>query len=170
MFENGKYEFYAVDVAGNIGTTLTITLDNIAPAAAIMTASGEGVSGTTSNSAYVTFSATDATSGIAALYVRLPDKATFSEYAGERLTDEGVYSFYAVDVAGNRSEEIGITLDRTAPVGKITSGKTELPNNGYTNVFVQCNRRERHHQARIQNSGRRMAKLCARHGDFGGKR
>lgn len=133
LFENGKYEFYAVDVAGNIGTTLTITLDNIAPAAAIMTDSGEGVSGTTSNSAYITFSATDATSGIAALYVRLPGKATFSEYAGERLTDEGVYSFYAVDVAGNRSEEIGITLDRTAPVGKIISGKTELLNNGYTN-------------------------------------
>jgi hypothetical protein len=54
--------------------------------------------------------------------------------SGAEITADGVYSFYAVDPAGNKTPEYKITLDRTAPVGTLYAGSAIVPSGRITNA------------------------------------
>lgn len=131
----GTYSFYAVDKAGNQSATLTVTLDNTKPSGTIYGGSTAVSSGGATNAEYVKFIATDATSGVAACYVQMPNSSTFAAYtSGSPLTTEGTYSFYAVDNAGNRSNTYTVTLDRTAPTGTLYAGTSAVSSGTYSNA------------------------------------
>jgi len=86
-----------------------------------------------------TVSATDGMSGIANLYWKDPSSSTYSSVAGSSKTvtagsTNGLYSFYAVDKAGNRSSTYYVYYDSVAPAGKVTTSKGEtIANGGTTN-------------------------------------
>lgn len=128
LTENGRYEFKAIDRAGNESGVYNVVLDNADPVGRLMADGVELKSGTVSNRGFIAFEAADATSGIAALYVKLGGGQWKDYTAGEEITAEGEVRFYCVDAAGNRSAEYSVTMDRTKPVGSISK-----PDGSYTN-------------------------------------
>lgn len=121
--KEGTYSFYSVDRANNTSATLSITLDNTKPTCTLYGGTTARASGSCVNDAYVKFNATDDNSGIAGLYVKKPNSSSYGAYtANEQLTDEGVYSFYATDNAGVKSDFHTITLDRTKPTITLRAG------------------------------------------------
>lgn len=96
--DEGEYEFYSVDAAGNKSLTVNIMVDRTKPVVTV-NAGGKNVSdGAKSNAEYVRMSAADSLSGISKLFVKMPGASNFVEYtSGTQLTAEGEYSFYATD-------------------------------------------------------------------------
>lgn len=86
-----------------------------------------------------TVTATDSVSGVANLYWKNSVSTTYSSLAGSRKTvaagsPNGLYSFYAVDKAGNRSSTYYVYYDNVAPAGKVTTSNGEtIANGGTTN-------------------------------------
>lgn len=121
LVDEGTYYFYSTDSVGNQSSVVNITLDKTSPVGTLYAGTTVKSSGSYVNSNYVKYTATD-TSGIANYYVKNPGNSSYTSYtSGTQLTTEGEYSFYSVDRAGNASATVTITLDRTAPVGTITS-------------------------------------------------
>lgn len=121
LVDEGTYYFYSTDNVGNQSSIVNITLDKTIPIGTLYAGTTVKSSGSYVNSSYVKYTATDA-SGISDYYVKKPGSSSYTSYAsGTQLTSEGEYSFYSVDRAGNSSATVTITLDRTAPVGTITS-------------------------------------------------
>ena len=132
---DGKYEFYCIDRAGNISVTYNITLDRTSPTGNVYGGTSVLPGGSMTNADYVKYTAADALSGVAKCYVKEPGADTFSEYVqGTRLTEDGLYTFYCTDVAGNTSERLTITLDRTKPIGHLFGGSSEIVNGSYVNA------------------------------------
>lgn len=107
------------------------TVDTKAP-----TLSGASTSktGKYTNSAF-TITATDATSGIANLYWKSPTASSYSSITTSSKTISagnvnGLYSFYAVDKAGNASSTYYVYYDDVAPTGKVTTSSGEVIENG----------------------------------------
>ena len=131
----GVYSFYCVDRAGNQSATVAITLDRTRPVGTLYAGTAEKTSGTFTNASYIKYTASDAGAGIAGLYVKKPGGSAFESYtSGTQLTAEGAYSFYAVDRAGNQSETVTITLDKTNPTGTLYGGGDSLSSGAYTNA------------------------------------
>lgn len=121
LVDEGTYYFYSTDSIGNQSSVVNITLDKTVPVGTLYAGTTVKSSGSYANSSYVKYTATDS-SGIANYYVKKPGGSEYVSYtSGTQLTAEGEYSFYAVDRAGNSSTTATITLDRTVPVGTITS-------------------------------------------------
>lgn len=144
---NGTYYFYSVDKAGNESETVSITLDNVCPTGTvygnsgislnpdISLSSGESVipNGNSTNAEYITFVPYDG-SGIVQAYVLLPNTTQYSTYSsGDKLYDEGEYSFYSVDKAGNVSETYIVTVNRGIPAAQLYVDDEPVGNNSYTN-------------------------------------
>ena len=131
----GTYSFYTVDRAGNQSGIVTITLDKTKPAGTLYAGETSKGSGSFTNASYIKYAATDGVSGVLGLYVKKPGKLTYESYASDtQITSEGVYSFYAVDRAGNQSDAVTITLDRTKPAGTLYGGSGSLSSGSYTNA------------------------------------
>lgn len=114
---DGTYMFRAVDKAGNISDTKTIILDTTKPVVTIYGETTVIANGSSTNANYVKFAATDALSGIQAIYVKLPGQSSYTTYsAGTQYTTNGRYYIYCVDNAGNQSATYTVTLDNVAPV------------------------------------------------------
>lgn len=83
--------------------------------------------GVITNAEYIALSAEDSLSGVSALYAKTPNASAYAVYTnGSQLTVEGEYSFYAVDIAGNRSGVYTAVLDKTSPTGIIYGDENEV--------------------------------------------
>lgn len=111
--------------------SFSFVVDTKAPAGIMYGGSSVVGSGGKTNASYVKFTASDAQSGIKNMYVKKPGSNNYVNYAsGTQLTEEGQFSFYCVDGAGNTSPTYTVFRDSTAPVLKCptvdfygTSGK-----------------------------------------------
>ena len=120
---NGKYQFRAVDKAGNYSDTLSITLDTVKPVGVLYSGTTAVTSGTKSTASYIKYVASDSLSGINAIYVKKPGATSYVTYTnGEQITENGTYSFYCTDKAGCRSDTLTIYLDNIKPTLSISNG------------------------------------------------
>lgn len=131
--QNGFWEFYTIDKAGNRTDNIGFYFDNIAPTAVIKNSKDQ----TISNNQYtnlpfkVIFS--DANLDVNKIYVKNPNSNSFVKYTNGSLINDlsGTYTFKATDKANNESASlITCTLDKIKPLVKIylddelvTSGK-----------------------------------------------
>lgn len=130
----GMYSFYSKDKSGNQSTTVTITLDKTKPTGTLYGGANVVQSGNSTNAAYIKFVPYDVI-GNSSTYVKKPGAGTFVSYtSGTQLTDEGTYSFYPVDKAGNTSETYTITLNRQIPEAQLYADNEAIPSGGYTNA------------------------------------
>ena len=131
----GTYYFYCTDKSGNTSSTVSITLDRTAPTGTLYGGTATKTSGSYTNASYVKYTATDSTSGINALYVKMPGSSYYTAYSsGTQLATEGTYSFYATDKAGNQSSVVTITLDTTKPTGVLYGGTSVISSGDSTNA------------------------------------
>ena len=115
-FTNGTYQFRAVDKAGNISATTSVTLDTTQPTMTIYSGTTSVSSGYKSTAQYIKATASDSGSGVKTIYVKMPNATSYTEYtSGMQLTADGAYSFYSVDNAGNTSQTYTISKDCTKP-------------------------------------------------------
>jgi len=110
----GRYEIFAVDNSGNESDIFTITIDNVAPTISI---THEGI--VLENNAFIsgnliTFHV-DKPCATGFVYNILTGEAT-TILNSATITEEGSFRFYAVDGAGNISQKITVTIDRTPKV------------------------------------------------------
>ena len=113
---SGTYQFRAVDKAGNIAATKSITLDSSKPTMTLYSETTSVSSGYKSTAKYIKATATDSGSGVKTIYVKKPGASSYTEYtSGTQLTADGAYSFYCVDNAGNTSQTYTISMDHTKP-------------------------------------------------------
>lgn len=114
---DGQYQFRAIDKAGNISDTRIITKDTSNPTGVIYGENTAVSSGGSTKAKNIRFTASDAQSGIKAMYVKKPNASSYVAYsAGTQFTDNGKYFFYCVDNAGNNSITYSAVLDNTSPV------------------------------------------------------
>ena len=109
--EEGTYLFQVRDRAGNTSKILEICYDTVPPEL-ISLAAGEELEGEYTNAEYIQFTAKDLYAGLSRIYVR-KDGGEAWEYTGIPLFEEGTYTFYAVDLAGNQSAEQRVVLCRS---------------------------------------------------------
>ena len=134
MTQEGTYYFYCADRAGNQSVTMSVTLDRTVPTGTLY-AGASSVGGGYTNAEDVKYVASDNLSGVSACYVKMPGGTVFTSYtSGAQLTQEGAYSFYCVDRAGNQSATVTITLDRTKPVGTLYGGESSVNSGDATNA------------------------------------
>lgn len=114
---NGQYQFRAVDKAGNTSETSSVFLDTVKPTGTLYGGTSIIASGGKTNANYVKFVPSDSMSGIKSIYVQTPSSSGYESYtSGSQLAEEGVYSFYCTDGAGNFSMIYTIILDKSAPI------------------------------------------------------
>ena len=136
----GRYYFYSVDKSGNKSITASIVLDKTKPMGMVSTVGGTSIkSGSHTNTSWIAYNATEAF-GVASSYVKKPGSSSFVAYTlNSQLSDEGEYTFYCIDKAGNRSENYTVTINRQMPTGEIrVDGKAfgGLYTNGENISFV----------------------------------
>ncbi len=113
---NGKHTFRAYDKAGNVSEEKFVYLDTVKPSGTLYGESMAVENGRKTNASYIKFVGMDMLSGVTSLYVKNSGATAFSSYTNNsQLTDEGTYTFYCLDRAGNRSLDYVITIDRTPP-------------------------------------------------------
>ena len=113
---SGTYQFRAVDKAGNISATKSVTLDSTKPTMTIYSGNVSVSNGFKSIANYIKAMATDSGSGVKTIYVKMPNATSYTEYtSGTQLTADGAYSFYCIDNAGNTSQTYTISKDCTKP-------------------------------------------------------
>ena len=132
----GWYTFRAVDKAGNVSGESKVYYDPTVPTGQLYSGVSKVDSGKYSKSSSIKYEGLDGQSGISKCYVLLPGASTYTEYTAlTQLKDEGVYKFYCLDLAGNKSAVSTITLDRTDAVGKLYAGsKLITESETYTNA------------------------------------
>ena len=114
---NGIYRFRAFDNAGNESETVMICLDTVKPTGTLYGGTSTVASGGKTNANYVKFVPSDSMSGIKSIYVQTPSSSGYESYtSGSQLAEEGAYSFYCTDGAGNFSMIYTIILDKSAPI------------------------------------------------------
>jgi hypothetical protein len=115
---NGQYIFRSIDSAGNISEESSIIFDDTKPALNVF--DENGVYANRYSSAEYISPAGEDINGIKNRWVIYPGSEEAEEItAGARFYGEGTYSFGVIDVAGNPSDTLVITLDRSIPVGNI---------------------------------------------------
>ena len=131
---DGLYTFRAQDRAGNYSETITVLLDTVKPIATIYGGTTVLSNGANTNAANVSFAASDDSSGIKQMYVKLPGSTQYTTYTtGTKYTDNGTYSFYCTDKAGNSSVTYTVTFDSSVPTGSIKDGGGGVLTSTYTN-------------------------------------
>ena len=104
---NGLYRFYTVDKVGNQSSTYYAYLDTVAPAGIFSLENGNTISSGGSTKEAFSFSATDSGSGVTKIEYKKPSSSTWSTYTAgtyiQPTSVQGVYTFRALDKAGNAS-------------------------------------------------------------------
>lgn len=91
------------------------------------------MSGAFISSDYLTLDIADANA--VSLYVKAPGESVYREVElGTEFQEEGQYSWYSEDAAGNRSETLDVMLDRTPAEVKIFAGGVRVEDGSYTNL------------------------------------
>src|SRR5439155_481642 len=115
-----QIDFFATDVAGNEQAfrSITVAVDTIAPSSIADLSGQSGANGWFVSNVSVSLNASDATSGVAAIWYRV-DSGGWTLFAGPFVLTEGRHSldYYAVDRAGNAEavNSVDIGIDTTAP-------------------------------------------------------
>lgn len=124
--ENGLYRFYAKDNAGNISSTYYIYLDTVKPIGVLYADEEKVENNNIVDAPFIKYVAADLQSGIRTVYVKKPGATSYITTAnGSRFTQEGQYSFYCEDKAGNKSDIVNIILDNSLPSGRIVKSETD---------------------------------------------
>ena len=114
----GEYSCYATDTLGNKSDTLTFTVDTQAPTAKVYADGNAVPDGSYINTSF-SYSATDAVSGVKALYMKGPKATSYVPYSSGSVISkdngDGWYSFYAVDEAGNKTATTSVFLETKDP-------------------------------------------------------
>ena len=131
----GWYEFRALDKAGNQSATVKRCYDKTAPTVSCEIANG----GYTNRAFTISVSDTYATDK---LYYKVPGASSFTAEAITSKTidansGDGLYSFYAVDKAGNQSAIYNVTLETVVPIltSKTKSNKSFV-DGSYINEYA----------------------------------
>ena len=125
----GLYRFRAEDMAGNISSESYVFYDPIAPEIKIK--AGEAVieSGSVISVEKIHVTVSDVGTGTDMVEYIKPGSTTFEGFdLSSYIYAEGNYVFRAVDKAGNVSNVVSVTLDKTRPVVKAMSGEAEVQN------------------------------------------
>ena len=131
----GWYTFRAVDKAGNISTEYKVYYDAGVPTGTLYGGTSSKTSGSYTNASYVKYTASDSYSGIANIYVKMPNSSYYTAYSsGTQLATQGTYYFYCVDKSGNSSSTVSITLDTSKPTGTLYGGTSVISSGGSTNA------------------------------------
>ena len=131
----GWYTFRAVDKAGNTSTEYKVYYDAGAPTGTLYGGTTSKSSGSYTNASYVKYTASDSYSGIANIYVKMPNSSYYTAYSsGTQLATQGTYYFYCVDKSGNQSSTVSITLDTSKPTGTLYGGTSVISSGGSTNA------------------------------------
>ena len=131
----GWYTFRAVDKAGNISTEYKVYYDAGVPTGTLYGGTTSKSSGSYTNASYVKYTASDSYSGIANIYVRMPNSSYYTAYSsGTQLATQGTYYFYCIDKSGNTSSTVSITLDTSKPTGTLYGGTSVISSGGSTNA------------------------------------
>ena len=131
----GWYTFRAVDKAGNTSTEYKVYYDAGVPTGTLYGGTTSKSSGSYTNASYVKYTASDSYSGIANIYVKMPNSSYYTAYSsGTQLATQGTYYFYCVDKSGNSSSTVSITLDTSKPTGTLYGGTSVISSGGSTNA------------------------------------
>ena len=114
----------------------SLTIDTIAP---VLTArgmtSGKTLASGTSTNEHVTITVSD--SNHARLYYKTPSNGTFQSTTANSFTSgatNGLYTVYAVDSLGQKSEEFTFYYDDGVPIGTLYGGTATKTSGSYTNA------------------------------------
>jgi hypothetical protein len=133
--------YWSVDAAGNTEAThsLAVNLDRVGPATSATTSGTLGLAGWYTSAVTLTFTASDATSGVAATYCRI-DSGTPTAGGTCTVNVDGTHSvnYYSVDNAGNTGTVSTLTLkvDTTPPVTTHTNSGTAGSNGWFRSAVT----------------------------------
>ena len=120
LTEEGKYEFYSVDYAGNQSTISEITIDRSIPTAQLYVDGATITNGGYTNGQYIKF-VSDGT-----CYVKKPNETEYISYvSGTEFYELGRYEFYSESESGARTENYVLVIDRepeTIMVNRVNTG------------------------------------------------
>lgn len=124
-----------------IQNTLTITfaffIDTTAPTGKIYNENGDVITSSKTNSNYITFVGEDKYSGLKSMYYIDQNNNKVIYNSSTKITNDGTYSFYCVDNAGNNSLYYTITLDKTKPSLLFENAIAYSDTNNSFTVYVQ---------------------------------
>ncbi|MCR4661429.1 MAG: hypothetical protein K5765_05425, partial [Clostridia bacterium] len=125
--DEGNYDIYITDSAGNISDTIRLVIDKSKPNISILNTNKENVKNSYSNTSIVV-NATDSISGIKNFIVSnsiTNQTTTYSNQNTIELQDEGINYFTIVDCAGNILTDVFCRIDLTSPEIKIYNPNNE---------------------------------------------
>lgn len=121
LTEEGQYEFYSVDYAGNQSAISTITIDRSIPTAQLYADGATITNGSYTNKQYIKFVSNGT------CYVKKPGETSYSSYvSGTEFYEAGRYEFYAQNAAGTKTATHVLIIDRTpktVTISSVSSGK-----------------------------------------------
>ena len=107
LSQEGTYEFYSVDYAGNQSAISTITVNRSIPMAQLFVAGKAVQNGTYTNGQYISFESNGT------CFVKKPSAKEFVAYlSGTEFFNAGRYEFYAESPAGTITETYVVIIDR----------------------------------------------------------
>lgn len=131
---NGRWYLYAEDWYYNTNTTVNVYLDTIKPVGTVR-AGGYIVSNGGYTNKAISYTATD-TGGINYLQYKSPSSSSWVIYSSGTSVSgsNGWYTFRAVDLAGNYSDEYKVYYDASIPTGTLYGGASTKSSGSYTNA------------------------------------
>ncbi len=132
---NGWWDFYAIDSLENTSAGISVYLDTIAPAGKVTVSNGMVIENGGYTNQAISYTATD-TGGISCCQVKKPSDTQWIVYTpGTSLSGEyGWYTFRAVDLAGNISDEYKVYYDHSQPTGTVYGGTGQCLSGDCTNA------------------------------------
>ena len=117
--ETGWHYFYAVDLIGNQSKEYKVYIDTTNPTGSLYV-NGSTVANNSYTNQSFSYVANDADSGIYKSYYKTPTGCSFIEYSSGSIisstSGDGLYQFYTVDKAGNKSDVSSIYLETQTPL------------------------------------------------------
>lgn len=125
--DNGWYYVYAVDAVGNQTDIVSVYYDDIKPTG-ILSSGGTTISSGSYINESFSFSSVDQGSGIEKIFYKTPVSEDYQPYLAGTIipknSENGWYSFYAVDKAGNISDISSVYLESKESVVEIYQNGT----------------------------------------------
>lgn len=131
----GWHTWRTYDRSSNVSEEYTVFYDSVNPTGTLYGGTSVKSSGTYTSASYVKYVASDANSGIANCYVKMPGSSYYTAYAsGTQLATEGRYEFYCVDRSQNVSSVVTIILDLNNPTGTLYAGNSVVQSGSATSA------------------------------------
>ncbi len=119
---HGWWYVYAIDDVGNKSSEYSFYYDGTKPVGSIASNGSSIASGSYVSKSFA-YTATDAHSGVKAIYYKSPVSGSYQTYASGTIipanAGDGWYYFYAVDNAGNVSSTMSVYLETSQPLVEI---------------------------------------------------